>query len=151
MARSGRMSYELVLWISARDVDLLQHGPQSVAPRVVSQRDIVRAVAEILEEPVTNAKAEEEFFQRILQRSHLAGPTLFVFDNFETLENPADTFRWIDTHIRLPNKALITTRSRDFAGDFPLEIAGMTETEATELIDRQKCQTGNSTAYHEGL
>ena len=36
------------------------------------------------------------------------GPILFVFDNFETVQNPPELFTWLDTYIRLPNKILIT-------------------------------------------
>ena len=63
------------------------------------------------------------------------GPTLFVFDNFETVASPPELFRWIDTYVRLPNKVLITTRIREFAGDYPIEVAGMSEEEAGALID----------------
>ena len=145
MAKDGTMPYELVLWISARDIDLLQHGPKSVSPRVVSRRDIVRAIAAIMDEPLSHTATAEEYFQGILQESPLSGPTLFVFDNFETLDNPADVYAWLETYIRLPNKALITTRSRDFSADFPLDIGGMTDPEAEELIDGHSKRLGIQT------
>ena len=63
------------------------------------------------------------------------GPTLFVFDNFETVVTPPELFSWLDTYIRLPNKMLITTRMREFAGDYPIEVGGMTDDEANQLID----------------
>ena len=62
------------------------------------------------------------------------GPILFVFDNFETVRHPGELFTWIDTYIRLPNKVLITTRIREFKGDYPIEVLGMTEQESDELI-----------------
>ncbi len=43
-------------------------------------------------------------------------------------------FNWIDSFIRLPNKALITTRLREFKGDYPVEVSGMEEKEARLLI-----------------
>ena len=61
---------------------------------------------------------------------------MFVLDNFETVQNPADVFRWIDTYIRPPNKVLITTRFRDFVGDYPIEIVGMLDEEARSLVDQ---------------
>jgi hypothetical protein len=79
-----------------------------------------------------NARA---YFERQLQESEI-GPTLFVFDNFETTQNPIEMFNWIDTFIRLPNKALITTRLREFKGDYPVEVSGMEESEARELVQR---------------
>lgn len=41
-----------------------------------------------------------------------------------------------NNNIRLPNKVVITTRFRDFKGDYPVEIVGMTEKESFSLINR---------------
>jgi hypothetical protein len=135
--------YDVVVWMSARDIDLLDSGPKPVAPRVVRGADIARAVVELLEpsgcsDPGFKA---DTYFEGCLQRG-AAGPTLFVLDNFETLENPSDVFHWVDTHIRLPNKVLITTRFREFAGDYPIEIGGMTEDEALALISEHAARLG---------
>ena len=56
------------------------------------------------------------------------------------VESPADVFKWIDTHIRPPNKVLITTRSRAFAGDYPITIGGMTDEQAHSLVDQHAAQ-----------
>ena len=77
----------------------------------------------------------KQFFEQELTNAKL-GPTLFVFDNFETTQNPVEMYQWIDMFIRLPNKALITTRLRDFKGDYPLEVHGMTDHEAMQLISQ---------------
>jgi len=61
-------------------------------------------------------------------------PTLFVFDNFETVRSPLELYRWLDSYVRPPNKILITTRSRDFKGDYWVEVAGMTEEQFSELV-----------------
>jgi hypothetical protein len=50
-------------------------------------------------------------------RSGESGPLLLVFDNFETVQQPIDTFHWLDTHVRCPNKVLITTRHRSWRDD----------------------------------
>jgi hypothetical protein len=71
-----------------------------------------------------------------LRISSIGGPILFVFDNFETVRSPVDLFQWIDTNIRLPNKALITSRFRDFKADCPIDITGMERDEANELISK---------------
>jgi hypothetical protein len=42
----------------------------------------------------------------------------------------------------LPNKVLITTRFRDFVGDYPIEIGGMTDEEAKDLIAQQAARLG---------
>ena len=133
--------YELILWLSARDIDLLEFGPKPVSPRVVTQRDISRAVVALLEPHDRSSKGfePETFFQKCLAEG-AAGPTLFVLDNFETVQSPADVFKWIDTHARPPNKVLITTRFRDFVGDYPIGIGGMTDSQASSLVDQHSAR-----------
>ncbi|HEV2247759.1 MAG TPA: NB-ARC domain-containing protein [Terriglobia bacterium] len=131
-------TYDVVLWMSARDVDLLESGPKPVLARVPTQKEIARVAVQLLE-PAERSHPDfdpQGYFTLCLS-SGTAGPTLFVFDNFETLESPTDAFKWIDTNIRPPNKVLITTRFRDFAGDFPIEIRGMSEDEALALIEQE--------------
>ena len=53
-------------------------------------------------------------------------------------------YRWLDTHIRLPNKILITTRSRDFRGDDWVEVGGMTEEQFSDLISQTAATLGIS-------
>ena len=138
--------YDVVLWLSARDIDLLDSGPKRVAPRVVTKKDIARAAVELLE-PSNHGKPDfnPEGYVQVCFAQGAAGPTLFVFDNFETVESPADVFAWIDTHVRPPNKVLITTRARDFVGDYPIEIGGMTDDEALDLIDQHAKRLGVET------
>ena len=135
--------YDVILWISARDIDLLDFGPKPVSQHVFTQRDISRAAVELLEPPETSLEDFDPnvFFQECLS-SGAAGSTLFVLDNFETLQNPADVVEWIDTHIRPPNKVLITTRFRDFLGDYPIEIRGMLDDEANMLVDQHAGRLG---------
>ena len=137
IVRQESAPYDVILWISARDIDLLDSGPKPVSRRVFTQQDISRAAVQLLEpnERNLNSFDSESYFQQCLAEG-AAGPTLFVLDNFETLNNPADVFSWIDTYIRPPNKVLITTRFRDFVGDYPIEIAGMLDEEASKLVDQ---------------
>src|SRR5579875_88058 len=135
--------YEVMLWMSARDVDLLESGPKPVLPRITTTKDIASAAVMLLE-PEERLKSDldpQTYFGECLSKG-AAGPTLFIFDNFETLKDPTDTFRWIDTHIRPPNKVLITTRFRDFSGDYPIEIRGMSDEEASALIDQEAARLG---------
>ena len=129
--------YNVILWISARDIDLLESGPKPVSPRVITQRDIVHAAVALLEPPNSSSEGfePETYFQNCLAEGAV-GPTLFVLDNFETVQSPADVFKWIDTHIRPPNKVLITTRFRNFVGDYPIRIGGMTDEQAGRLVDQ---------------
>ena len=135
------MPYGVILWISARDIDLLESGAKPVRPRVVTQEDIARASVELLEpsERTLPDFSATKYFEKCL-RSGAAGSTLFVLDNFETVQSPADIFSWLDTHIRPPNKIIITTRIREFRGDFPLEISGMTDKQADTLINQHSAR-----------
>lgn len=128
--------YDVVLWISARDIDLRETGPKQVSQRVFTKRQVTSAAAGLLEHPEHTKSSfdPDAYFEQCLGGRHI-GPTLFVFDNFETLSSPSDVFEWIDTHVELPNKVLITTRFRDFKADYPIEVSGMLDDEAANLID----------------
>lgn len=128
--------FQVVVWFSARDVELLPEGPKPVRPKVLAAKDIAKEYASLLSpkeagEPKFNP---ETWLAGELCRA-AAGPTLFVFDNFETVTAPEELFKWIDDRIRSPNKVLITTRLRLFNGDYQVGVAGMGETESRELID----------------
>ena len=131
------LPYEVILWISARDIDLLESGAKPVRPRVISQEDIAQAAVELLEPEDRHHPSFSaiKYFEHCL-RNGAAGNTIFVLDNFETVKSPADVYTWLDTHVRLPNRVLITTRIREFRADFPVEIGGMTEQQASLLIDQ---------------
>jgi len=143
--------YAAVVWFSARDVDLQLTGPKPVRPFVVSPEDISTLYAtlvlpaEAVKQKGFNARV---FFEQQMQKSDL-GSCLFVFDNFETTQNPIEMFNWIDAFIRSPNKVLITTRLRDFKGDYPIEVQGMTEREAQTLVDQTASHLGVSTLINQ--
>lgn len=128
--------FAAIIWFSARDVDLMPSGAKPVRPAVLSPDDISAHFASLV---LSKAQFGEksfsprQYFEEQIHKSNL-GACLFVFDNFETTQNPVEAFNWIDTHIRAPNKALITTRLRDFRGDYPVDVRGMEDTEARALI-----------------
>ena len=130
--------FEAIVWLSARDVDLQLTGPKPVRPLVLSPEDMGKFYAKLVlaSEKITekgfNSRA---YLEQQLQSCDL-GACLFVFDNFETTQNPIEMFNWIDSFIRLPNKALITTRLREFKGDYPVDVHGMENEEARLLIEQ---------------
>lgn len=138
--------YEGIVWLGARDVDLQLTGAKPVRPLVLSPEDMGKLYAGLV---LPSAKVKEKgfnarsFFERQLQKCDM-GPCLFVFDNFETTQNPIEMFNWIDSFIRLSNKALITTRLREFKGDYPLEVKGMNEQEARQLVSQTAASLGVS-------
>jgi NB-ARC domain len=130
--------YEAIVWLSARDVDLQLSGPKPVKPLVLSPDDMGKFYASLVLPPDSASQKKIDaraFFEDQLQKCD-AGACLFVFDNFETTQNPIEMFTWIDSFIRLPNKALITTRLRDFKGDYPVDVKGMNEAQARQLISQ---------------
>jgi hypothetical protein len=138
--------FEGIVWLSARDVDLQFTGPKPVRPLVLSPDDMGKFYAGLVLPPEqTKEKGfnARVFFEQQLQKCDL-GPCLFVFDNFETTQNPIEMFNWIDSFIRLPNKALITTRLRDFKGDYPVDVSGMEDKEARTLINQTAAALGIS-------
>lgn len=138
LAKGEQCPYDVVIWLSSRDVDLLDRGPKPVTPKVVNKSTIADMAVSLLSPAEKQNKDfdAEQFFERSIAHG-AAGTTLVVLDNFETVQSPADIFAWIDTHVRLPNKVLITTRFRDFLSDFPISVGGMTDKEAFELIEQE--------------
>ncbi|MCB9436898.1 MAG: hypothetical protein H6673_07885 [Anaerolineales bacterium] len=135
--------FSAILWFSARDIDLLPDGAKLVKPHVLTEKDIANEFSRLVAPYVMNSESYQskdfnpmDFLRENLTRSSLGGPILFVFDNFETVKSPAELFSWLDSYLRLPNKALITTRFRDFKGDNPVHVHGMTEDECNKLVDR---------------
>ncbi|MBS4712967.1 NB-ARC domain-containing protein [Aeromonas caviae] len=136
--------FDAIIWFSSRDIDLHTSGVKLVTANVISHKDISLYYAKLV---LSKEKANDknfnaiDFFQNQLIKSEI-GPCLFVFDNFETTSNPLEVFKWLDTYIRLPNKILITTRLREFKGDYPINVHGMTEYESEKLIIQTATQLG---------
>ena len=130
---SGR--FEVVIWFSARDIDLLPSGPKQVRPHGVTIDDFAAEYTRLTEP--ANGKERDfkvlDYFASVMSKA-LIGPTLYVFDNFETVVSPSEVYKWLDTFVRAPNKILITTRTREFTGDLPIEVLGMSEEQANTLI-----------------
>jgi len=141
---ASRATFNLILWFSARDIDLLTEGPKQVKAAVLTEDDIASEFCKLLEPHgyLDRSFKSKEYLSKQMTKSDF-GPILFVFDNFETVKNPVELFTWIDTYVRFPNKVLITSRmSRNFKADYPIEVSGMTEPECLELIQRTAQQFG---------
>lgn len=129
--------YSIVVWFSARDIDLTETGPKMVRPGGVSIDDFADDYARWIapENAYPKSRDRAEFFAKEIADAGF-GPTLFVFDNFETMTSQREAFMWIADRVRAPNKALITSRENNaFRGDWPVEVHGMTNSEAMELIE----------------
>ncbi|MBX7155708.1 MAG: hypothetical protein K1X91_12185 [Bacteriodetes bacterium] len=126
--------FDLILWFSSRDIDLMIDGPKPVQTKVLNETDISKEFINLCGELISTDKKPIDIFSEELTNSSF-GRALYVFDNFETLSDPLTVYEWINTHVRLPNKVLITSRiNRNFKADYPIEISGMHEDETRNLI-----------------
>jgi tetratricopeptide (TPR) repeat protein len=131
IAESNR--FELIIWFSARDIDLLIDGPKQVQTKVLNINDIAKDYCSLMHPEASKKDIEQMFSDDLTSNSF--GKSLYVFDNFETITNPIEVFEWINTYVRNPNKVLITSRiSRNFKADYPIEVQGMTYEECRDLI-----------------
>jgi hypothetical protein len=142
LAEDGR--FFAVVWFSARDIDLLSYGPKQVKPHVLASKEISEEFARLISPEGYGEKTFDTtaYLSESLSGATGLGPVLFVFDNFETLRSPGETFRWLDQSVRLPNKVLVTTRMREFKGDYPVEVRGMTQAEFQELVQSTAARLG---------
>jgi hypothetical protein len=129
--------FDAIIWFSSRDIDLSPNGAKIVRAEVITKKDIADYYSKLFK---SSKQIKEKsfdaitYFQNQLTKAD-AGSTLFIFDNFETIDNPTETYKWVDTYIRSPNKILITTRLRDFRGDYPLHVQGMSKEQSMKLIN----------------
>lgn len=136
LAKEEPGRFSAIIWFSARDIDLLPSGPKTVKPQGVTLKDFAKAYVELLAPSGRSQKGfkAEDYMAGELGNAS-AGASLFVFDNFETVGSQEELFNWVDSYVRSPNKVLITTRTREFSGDKPIIVKGMTYEEAKELIE----------------
>jgi hypothetical protein len=125
--------FELIIWFSSRDIDLLIDGPKQVQTKVLNIQDMAKDYCSLLYPSAKKTEYEQLFANDLTKNTF--GKSLYIFDNFETITNPIEVFEWINTYIRNPNKVLITSRiSRNFKADYPIEVQGMSDEECKELI-----------------
>jgi tetratricopeptide (TPR) repeat protein len=136
--------FVVILWFSARDIDLMTSGAKPVKPQVLSDREIAEQYRKLVGSSGGDPKVAATQVMAEHLRKNPLGATLFVFDNFETVRSPVDLFNWIDTNIRLPNKIMITTRFREFKADYPIEVSGMEYDEANALVTQTAASLGIS-------
>jgi hypothetical protein len=147
LSRTSR--FGAMVWFSARDIDLTQVGPKLAKPDVLTESDIAAQFCDLLEPADRKLKGfrSTTFMSENMANSSLGDPILFIFDNFETVRSPIDVFNWIDANIRLPNKALITTRFREFKADYPVDVPGMGRAEVDALIDNTARRLGSTNLF----
>lgn len=145
--------YEYIVWFSARDIDLQLSGPKQVNPQILTNEDVAKYYYQLMYEDDISLpgkvplREKMEMFCYVL--SEASDPTLFIFDNFETVSSTLDIYKWLDTHVRLPNKILITTRHKEFRGDFAIRVEGMERDEFFELVRKTTAKLGVSSLIND--
>lgn len=126
--------FENIFWFSSRDIDLMSLGAKQVQPDILDIKDVVNVFNKLIgpQKPKLSEDEKIDLFKHSLQDKSTS--SLFVFDNFETVVDQLSMFNWLDTHIRLPNKVLITSRMNEFKADYPISVGGMEYEEFKELI-----------------
>ncbi len=131
LVREVGCPFELVLWFSARDIDLLVEGPQPREREVRDIEGIAEAYCKLLGGVESAQDALRTFAEQVADPSNRY---LLIMDNFETLDDPVGVHQYLDETVVMPNKVLITSRHRAFKGDYPVEVSGMELGEAEQLL-----------------
>ena len=131
LSQNNEARFENIVWFSARDLDLRISGARAVKPQVVTLLDVCSQYGKLF---ATDATIEA--FARTLQGSSQRGTpgTLFIFDNFETMQDLKELHKFLDQHTTAPNKVLLTSRERAFKADYPIEVEGMESSEAVIML-----------------
>lgn len=124
-----------IVWFSGRDIDLLPQGPKVVKADVLSTEDVASDFVGLMRpDEKVGLREAQQYLTDCLAGAAEHGPFLFVFDNFETMREQGALYDYVNNAVRLPNKVLITTRTRDFKSDYPIVVGGMTKPEFHRLV-----------------
>gem|GEM_PF-5996240 len=151
----GDARFGCIVWFSARDVDLTEDGFNLVKPSSKNLQDISRQYANLIYiDDIVSKKKNIDVIE--LLGNHMThgynefpGPILFIFDNFETIDDKAAVYSWLENSVRNPNKILITSREHAFRADYPIEILGMEKDEFDEMILKRCNKHNYQLAKHE--
>lgn len=133
LAQAGQARFDTIVWFSARDLDLRIAGARAVKPQVVTLQDVCGRYGTLFGEEGTI----EAFAKRLQGTANRDTPgTLFIFDNFETMQDLKELHKFLDQHTTSPNKVLLTSRERAFKADYPIEVQGMIRTEAVTMMTK---------------
>lgn len=134
--------FDVVIWASARDLDLLENSARPVKPSIQSSLELAELSRSLYSQMTADYPGDPlEWFGHALQ-SDDQGRVLWVLDNFETLQDPADVYSLIDRSLGPSNRVLITTRHRDFYGDYEIEVRGLERSEFQQLVDEFSTSIG---------
>ena len=134
--------FDLVVWMSSRDIDLTESGAIQVRPDVQTFDDLGRVGMGLFRQFGALEEPNPSIWMKQMFGSNQNGSVLWILDNFESMKDPILVYSQIDKCLTPPNKVLITTRHRDFVGDFPIEVRGLERAEFKQLV------SGFSSRFH---
>lgn len=141
IARNRDSPYDVVVWSSARDYDLNPDRNRSVKRVVSGVKSMAEQCGRLFDFKGTISK-----FSELLGDPAVGGAKsiLFIVDNFETVDDPEELWKFLDQHCQHPNKVLLTTRMKSWKGDYPIEVLGMEYVESERLINEDSLRLGIS-------
>jgi tetratricopeptide (TPR) repeat protein len=136
--------FDLVIWASARDLDLRDRSSRLVRPEVTTFDDLAQLNRQLFSqiEDVGDQPAAEWFKSCLASDEN--GSVLWILDNFETMQDPAGVFAQIDRCLGQSNRVLITTRHREYQGDYQIPVSGMELEEFKRLVTERSIHSGLS-------
>jgi hypothetical protein len=136
----GGDDFDLILWFSARDVDISVTGQKPVRPDVRDLEGISQRAKDLLRNVGTELESDNphDWLNKAMTSEPETGRILWIFDNFETLDDPVHVFQELDRVLTGSHKILITTRHTGFTGDFGIQIGGLEFDEFDQLV-RDHC------------
>jgi hypothetical protein len=134
--------FDVVIWVSARDLDLLENTSRQVRPNVQSSQELAAMNWKLFSQ-LENIEGEYSiaWLTEVL-RTEKNGKILWILDNFETLQDPSEVYTLIDRSLGPSNRVLITTRHRDFYGDYQIEVRGLEKAEFAQLVSEYSKKLG---------
>lgn len=127
--------FDLIIWASARDLDLGETSSKPVKPDVETLEDLARNNYVLFSQLGDHTEGNViEWFTSLLQ-SDKHGKVLWILDNFETIRAPEETVQFFANSLHPQNRVLITTRHRDYQGDYSIPVSGMEGAEFKELVN----------------
>lgn len=131
--------FDVIIWFSGRDIDLIQEGPQPRSRQVTGLEGVATLMFRLMnnKDPAADEEAISYFQAQVSGQQPSSAKFLLVMDNFETFNDPIDVQKFLDSNVVPPNKVFITSRHEAFQGDYPVRISGMRDIEAEELLDRE--------------
>ncbi|MFC1590408.1 NB-ARC domain-containing protein [Candidatus Omnitrophota bacterium] len=142
----ARCPFEGILWFSAKDSKLTEHGITAVTPEIKSDKQLMQDMCDYLNPEICsgfrNAKVGSDTLKKYLYKLFESQKYLVVIDNLETILRDKSLVNFIKD-IPRPTKILITSRKGLGEIERRLPLGDLSDKDAVHLfrlVARQKCR-----------